>query len=74
MWLYSTHSIYETFSKQLLHLCLTTCLFEEGREWEVAILAVLAVGVGGHSSSVMYGVLPPPTVFPEWKLLTPGQP
>ena len=49
-------------------------LFEEEREWDVAILAVLAVGVGGHSSSVMYGVLPPPTVFPEWKLLTPGQP
>jgi hypothetical protein len=24
-------------------------LIEEGREWEVAILAVLAVGVGGHS-------------------------
>jgi hypothetical protein len=47
-------------------------LIEEGREWEVAILAVLEVGVWGHSSSVMYGVLPP-TVFSEWKLLTPGQ-
>jgi hypothetical protein len=46
MWLYSTHSIHKTFSKQLLHLCQTTYLFEEEREGEVSILAVLAVGVG----------------------------
>ncbi len=65
------------FKTVVAFVSLTTFLFEEGREWEVAILAVLAVEFGGHSSFIagdsMYGVLFPPTIFPGRKLLTAEQ-